>query len=266
VPTSDDRTAFGARDIVRAAQRLAAVGDREDFRAFMLAAAENSSKTEDYVLLVDMARNASDNDLALRVARLGNYRGYYLPERGYPVLETPQPTGAAEPAFMLAIARQESSFDPHARSNVGARGLMQLMPATASGVARHMGVRYAASRLEDPHFNMTLGGYFLGRLTSQFGGSYVLAAAAYNAGPGRPAEWVNTCGDPRRSGVDPTDFVECIPFTETRNYVMRVLENNVIYRARLNGGVAPLTLSEDLKRGVWAPLPTIDDVLASLSN
>ncbi len=265
-PSIDDRNRFEAREIIGAAHRLAGIGDREDFRAFVLAAAETSTHPEDYALLVDLARSANDQDLGLRVARTGNYRGYYLPERGYPLLDTPQPEGAAEPAFMLAITRQESSFDPHARSSVGARGLMQLMPATASHVARGLGLRYASSRLDDPHYNMTLGGYFLGRLTSQFGGSFVLAAAAYNAGPGRPADWVNTCGDPRKTGADPTDFIECIPFTETRNYVMRVMENTAIYRARLKGGSAPLTLAEDLRQGKWAPLPTIDSILSNLSD
>jgi soluble lytic murein transglycosylase len=265
-PSIDDRNRFEAREVVGAAQRLAAIGDREDFRAFVLAAAETSARTEDYALLVDLARAANDQDLGLRVARVGNYRGFYLPERGYPLLDTPQPAGAADPAFMLAITRQESSFDPHARSGVGARGLMQLMPTTASHVARGLGLRYSSARLDDPHYNMTLGGYFLGRLTSQFGGSFVLAAAAYNAGPGRPADWVNTCGDPRKTGADPTDFIECIPFSETRNYVMRVMENNAIYRARLRGGSAPLTLAEDLRQGKWAPLPTIDSILSNLSD
>ncbi len=265
-PSIDDRNRFEAREVIGAAHRLAAIGDREDFRAFVLAASETSTRTEDYALLVDLARSANDPDLGLRVARAGNYHGFYLPERGYPVLDTPQPAGAAEPAFMLAIARQESSFDPRARSGVGARGLMQLMPPTASHVARGLGLKYSSARLDDPHYNMTLGGYFLGRLTSQFGGSFVLAAAAYNAGPGRPADWVNTCGDPRKTGADPTDFIECIPFTETRNYVMRVMENTAIYRARLQGGSAPLTLAEDLRQGKWAPLPTIDSILSNLSD
>jgi soluble lytic murein transglycosylase len=260
-PGAEDRARFEAREMVMAARALAAIGDREDFRAVILAAAETSTRTEDYVQLVDLARGAGDQDLALRVARVGNYRGYYLPERGYPVVDTPQPPGAADPDFMLAIARQESSFDPHARSSVGARGLMQLMPSTAAHLAKALGVRYSHVRLDEPTYNMTLGGYFLGRLTSRFGGSFVLAAAAYNAGPGRPADWVNTCGDPRKTDADPTDFLECIPFTETRTYVMRVMENKAIYRARLNGGSAPLTLAEDLKRGTWSPLPTIDSIL-----
>ena len=96
---------------------------------------------------------------------------------------------------------------------------------------------------------MTLGSAFLGQLVSQFGGSYVMAAAAYNAGPGRPPQWAMECGDPRSASTDPIDFIECIPFSETRDYVMRVLENTQIYRARLHGGVAADTLAADLRRG-----------------
>jgi soluble lytic murein transglycosylase len=263
-PSDKDRAAFAARDVIAGAQLLADAGDRDDFRAFLLAAADTSKKTEDYVMLVDMARARGDQDLALRVARAGNYRGYYLPERGYPVRVPPQAPGSAEPSFMLAITRQESSFEPRARSSVGARGLMQLMPATAAGLARRLGKPYSQSSLDDPNYNMELGGVFLGQLLNRFGGSYVLASAAYNAGPGRPATWINTCGDPRQGKVEPTDFIECIPFTETRNYVMRVLENNAIYRARLNGGVAPLTLSADIRKGALTEQPSIDSLLDEL--
>jgi soluble lytic murein transglycosylase len=96
---------------------------------------------------------------------------------------------------------------------------------------------------------MTLGSAFLGQRVSQFGGSYVMAAAAYTAGPGRPTQWASGCGDPRSAGTDPVNFIECIPFDETRNYVMRVLEATQVYRARLSGGVAPVTLADDLRRG-----------------
>jgi len=85
-----------------------------------------------------------------------------------------------------------------------------------------------------------------------------MAAAGYNAGPGRPATWVSYCGDPRGCATDPTDFIECIPFSETRNYVMRTMETTQVYRARLNGGSAPLTLAEDLKRGSWVPSTPAD--------
>ena len=103
--------------------------------------------------------------------------------------------------------------------------------------------------LDDPDYNMRLGAYYIGSMIDDFGGSYLLAAAAYNAGPGRPAEWVGYCGDPRTSSVDPVDFIECIPFSETRNYVMRVMESAEVYRARLNGGTGPNRLATDLKRG-----------------
>jgi hypothetical protein len=137
--------------------------------------------------------------------------------------------------------------------------MMQLMPATAQGVARRLGVDYSADRLNDPEYNMMLGSAFLGRLVDDFSGSYLMAAAGYNAGPGRPAQWAAECGDPRGGTTDPSDFIECIPFSETRNYVMRIMEAVQVYRARLNGGSAPLTLATDLKRGGWgvdpAPAP-----------
>jgi soluble lytic murein transglycosylase len=154
---------------------------------------------------------------------------------------------------MLSIARQESNFDPNARSGPGARGLMQLMPATAEVVARRVGVSYAPSLLSDTDYNLRLGGYYLGHLVDDFGGSYVMASAGYNAGPGRPSQWSAFCGDPRGAAADPVNFIECIPFSETRTYVMRTLETMEVYRARLSGGSAPLTLQEDLKRGVWTP-------------
>jgi len=98
---------------------------------------------------------------------------------------------------------------------------------------------------------MRIGSAFLGQLVDQFGGSYVMAAAAYNAGPGRPPQWAAACGDPRSSSSDPLEFIECIPFSETRDYVMRVMEATQVYRARLNGGTAPNTLARDLKRGSY---------------
>jgi soluble lytic murein transglycosylase len=148
---------------------------------------------------------------------------------------------------VLGVTRQESSFDPLARSGAGARGMMQLMPATAQNIARRNGLGWGS--LDDPEFNMRVGSVYLDQLVNQFSGSYVMAAAAYNAGPSRQAQWAGLCGDPRGSTTDPLDFIECIPFSETRDYVMRVMEATEIYRARLAGGSAKLTLPADLKRG-----------------
>ncbi|MEO8112867.1 MAG: lytic transglycosylase domain-containing protein, partial [Phenylobacterium sp.] len=171
--------------------------------------------------------------------------------------------GGPEPALVLGITRQESGFDPLVRSGVGARGMMQLMPSTAAVVARRMGTSYAPSMLDEPDYNMRLGSTFLGHMVDQFSGSYVMAIAAYNAGPGRPPQWSAYCGDPRGGTVDPVDFIECIPFSETRNYVMRVMEGLQVYRAKLNGGSAPITLSSDMRRGGYDYPPPLSAVAAT---
>lgn len=250
-PTGADRARFEASSRVRGARMLAALGDRELFRAFILCMAETTPSPVDFAQLIDLARASGDQDLAMRAVRLGAQHGLVLPERGYPIRATPNAPEAAEAAMVFGVTRQESGFDPFVRSPVGARGMMQLMPHTAEVVARKIGEPYSASRLDDPDYNMRLGASYIGHMINDFGGSYVLATAAYNAGPGRPAEWVGYCGDPRSAAVDPVDFIECIPFQETRNYVMRVIEAAEVYRARLSGGSAPLNLSADLKRGSY---------------
>ncbi len=210
-----DRAAFEALGPIKAMRYLAGIGARDEFKIF--------------------AADLAD----------------ILPERGYPVVTAPTVLGGAEAALVLGVTRQESSFDPQAHSGAGARGMMQLMPATAEGLARHLGLGYSSYELEDAQYNMRLGSAYLGQLVSQFSGSYVMAAAAYNAGPGRPVQWTTACGDPRSGGGDPLNYIECIPFSETRDYVMRVMEATQVYRARLGGGSAPLTLENDLRRGAY---------------
>lgn len=150
--------------------------------------------------------------------------------------------------MVYGIARQESAFDPRARSSAGALGLLQLIPSTAANTAKAIGVKYSKDRLtSDPGYNATLGAAHLRELLDEFGGSYILTFAAYNAGKSRVREWVRRFGDPRNPGVDPVDWIESIPYGETRNYVQRVLENIQVYRERLDG--ARLAISEDLRRG-----------------
>ncbi|MEO8812510.1 MAG: lytic transglycosylase domain-containing protein [Caulobacteraceae bacterium] len=243
------RTRFNARDSTRAARYLYQIGGRDAFRGFVAGLSETAPDAVGEALLVDLARNYGEQEIAMRVVRNAARRGFILPERGYPIRIPPTVPGAPEPAFILGITRQESSFDPAARSGAGARGMMQLMPATAQVTARRFGLGYGS--LDDADYNMRVGSAYLGELVDQFSGSYVMAAAAYNAGPGRPIQWAAVCGDPRSSSVDPVDFIECIPFSETRDYVMRVLEAMQVYRARLHGGSAPITLANDLKRGAY---------------
>ena len=250
VITQADRARFEARDTVRAARLLYDIGNRDLFRAFVLALDDILPTVEEQALLVDLARGYGDQDTSMKVVRTAAQRGFILPERGYPLRNPPQVMGAPEPALTLGITRQESGFDPMARSGADARGMMQLLPATAASEARRLGMGYDTSMLYQPDYNMQLGQAFLGRQINNFSGSYPMAIAAYNAGPGRPPQWVTFCGDPRGS-TDPIDFVECIPFSETRNYVMRVMEGMQVYRARLNNGSAPITLTTDLKRGAY---------------
>lgn len=253
--TPAHRARFEGRDEVQAMRLFFDQGYRDLFRAFALALDDSLPTVEDQALLVDAARGYGDQDTSMKVVRAAAQRGMLLPERGYPFRTPPAVSNAPEPALVLAITRQESGFDPLVRSGVGARGMMQLMPATAQIVARRIGVGYSPGMLDEPDYNMRLGSSYLGQVIGQFSGSYVMATAGYNAGPGRPTQWSGFCGDPRGGTTDPIDFIECIPFSETRNYVMRVMEGMQVYRAKLHGGAVPITLSNDLKRGGYGYPP-----------
>ena len=263
VVTQADRSRFEGRELVRALRILFETGNKDTFKVFALHIDDTLPTAAECALLVDLARGYGDPDTAMRAVRTAAQRGMLLPERGYPLLTAPVVQGGAEPAFVFSITRQESNFDARARSSPGARGLMQLMPATGAMTARSLGEPYTVDRLFEADFNMRLGARYLGDMIGTFGGSYAMAAAAYNAGPGRPAQWITLCGDPRGASTDPLDFIECIPFVETRNYVMRTLETTQVYRARIAGGSAPLMLSTDLKRGAWgAYVPSAPPVAA----
>ena len=186
-------------------------------------------------------------DLSVRVAKNAERDGIYLPTRAYPVIDMPQ-TYVQDTALLLAMSRQESAFDPEAVSHAGARGLMQLMPATARHTAKTINVRYSAARLtSDAAYNAMLGSAHLKELLETFDGNYVLAVAAYNAGAGRVRQWLRQNGDPRTDAVDAVDWIELIPFTETRDYVQRVMGNLQVYRTRLaEGEPVPLRLTRDL--------------------
>ena len=259
VPGQNDIASFEANEVVRAARILGETGEMSLYRVFAYHLDDTLPGINDLALLMDMTRGYGDGFGAMMVGRAASQRGYLLPERQYPIRIPPEVAGAAPLPFTLAITRQESSFDPRARSGADARGMMQFLPSTASGVARRLGMPYSAERLWDADYNMTLGSYHLGELMSQFRGSMLLTTVGYNAGPARGPQWVARCGDPRGGvaggGVDPIDFIECAPFTETRNYMMRVMENMAVYKARLNGGSAPLTTSADIARGAGGPQP-----------
>ena len=249
-PTAADVARFEGTKVVRAARILGETGEMSLFRVFAYSLDDTVPGATDLALLMDMTRAYGDGFGAMMVGRAASQRGILMPERMYPIRIPPQVSGAAPLEFTLAITRQESSFDPRARSGADARGMMQFLPATASGVARRLGMPYSADRLWEPDYNMTLGSYHLGELMNNFGGSMLMTTVGYNAGPGRAPQWVARCGDPRSGPDAAIDYIECAPFTETRNYMMRVMENMAVYKARLNNGSAPLTISSDISRGV----------------
>jgi soluble lytic murein transglycosylase len=183
---------------------------------------------------------AHDARGALMVGKLGEPRGFALDEAAYPVFGIPAFEAASNSAgtpLVYAIARQESAFQADAVSSAGARGLMQMIASTAARTAKRVGDPFDVGRLtSDPAFNARLGAAHLGDLLAENNGSMILTFAAYNAGGKRVKEWIAAYGDPRKPDVDPIDWVERIPFTETRNYVQRVAENLEMYRLRFGGG------------------------------
>lgn len=250
-PTDAEREAFENRPLVQAMRLLAEAGETRLFRKFAYHLDDQLETPADYQLLKTLAEEYHQYDIGVRGAKAGLSRGIVAPDAAYPIVEYPllrEPR--VERSLMLALSRQESEMNPRAISHANARGLMQFIPATAAREARMRGLPYRTSWLtDDPGYNMTLGGAHLDTLLDQFNGSYIMTAAAYNAGASRPRSWVIDYGDPRRGEIDPVDWIEFIPFSETRNYVQRVLENTQVYRHRLSGQADEIQLSEDLERG-----------------
>ena len=225
----EQRAAFNAREIVRAARFLGNIGQRQDQTAFVRQIAGDARTDTDYLLAEQLSRDIARPDLAVMVGRTAAQNG--SSERslaGFPTVPVP---GGYENNWTLihAIARQESQFDRAAMSSAGARGLMQLMPGTAREQSGKMGLTYDLAALTaDPNLSIMLGSSYFQRTYDRFG-SYPLAIAAYNAGGGNVNKWLRAYGDPRTGAIDMVDWIEQIPFSETRNYVQRVLENAVVY-------------------------------------
>ena len=247
VPTSAERNAFESSDLVRAARIFSALGDHEHTKVFILHMADNAQTPTQFAMLATWAEQNGRIDLAIAVAKRAIGAGTPLMIHGYPIIPLP-PGGSTEPALLFATIRQESGFDVDAVSPVGARGLMQLMPVTAAATASRLGQPFSMPRLTmDGLYNVTLGRAYLQQLIEDFGGSYALAIASYNAGPSRIHQWIAEYGDPRGSRIDMVDWIETIPIDETRLYVQRVLENLQVYRGQ-DGRNSAFSLVSDLAR------------------
>ncbi len=237
-PGPEERSQFDSDEIVQAVRLLIERGfsERIDNLIVHLAAGEQSPASA--YLIAELAEKADRQDLAVRMARQFRRSGIILAEHLYPVVSLPGEnfvvTDEARAALVLAIVRQESSFDTSAVSRAGARGLMQLMPPTARAVAGQLDLPFSSQRLlSDPEYNIRLGETYLQNLVERFDGSLLLAVAAYNAGPARVSSWLNRYGDPRTDFVDAIDWIENLPFSETRNYIQRVFEGMMVYRQRM---------------------------------
>jgi len=241
--TRDQVLAFTDREVVRAAAMLVAWSDPHRARSFLMRMDELAPDPADRALTARFALRLGLPDTAVFVARRMGRDGLLLPEAGWPIAAEP-PDGPVDASVALGLIRQESSFDIGAVSPSGARGLMQLMPFTAQAVAKQIGAATSLVTLtSDPAHNMRLGTAYLREMLDRFDNSLPLATAAYNAGPHRVDEWLAANGDPRTGPIDMLDWIELIPLNETRNYVQRVLENVVVYRAR-RGESTPTLLAQ----------------------
>lgn len=253
-PTEREIEAFAKLDVMKAIIIAQKAKLDSLMPVFLFDLARNLDSAPDITLLCELAIRVAPRHHALRMAKIAMNRGFAVEHYAYPgALPAFKPLGDekdVEAALVHALTRQESEFNPRTVSGAGAVGLMQLLPSTAKEVARTFDVKFEKDKLiNDPAYNVSLGTAFLYQLIRSYDGSYVMALAAYNAGPGRVRQWVRQFGDPRDKTVDPIDWIERIPFTETRDYVHKILESAQIYRSRLDSAPAQLQLAEDLHRG-----------------
>ncbi|PJB69336.1 MAG: transglycosylase [Alphaproteobacteria bacterium CG_4_9_14_3_um_filter_47_13] len=229
----ESRNSFNRSEMAQITRILNKAGYRKEAGDFLDAMAEKIRIPEDYIFVADLAKELNHYHNAVRIAKKGLEKNILMLDQAFPTLLTSMKKIDLEWSLVHAIIRQESAFDYDAQSPAGARGLMQLMPATAKEVAGKKGLSYNIDWLTSrPDYNIALGSSYMEQMLRRFNGSYALAAAAYNGGPGRVDKWLKQFGDPRKDEIDIVDWVELIPVYETRNYVQRVLENTYVYRMK----------------------------------
>jgi len=235
--------AFWGNSVMQAVRLLHAADELYWAERFIVHLAESLTR-EELGQLGAWAESVGEPHLQVMIAKKAARQGVVIERAYYPTPDIGRGNPTVPRALELAIARRESEFDPVVVSRAGARGLMQLMPGTASDMAKRLEMPYSLSRLtEDPAYNTRLGSEYLAKLIEDFNANPVLVSVGYNAGPRRSEQWSERFGNVRASSTDIVDWIEHIPFRETRNYVMRVAESLPVYRARLTGQTAPLTLS-----------------------
>lgn len=252
-PTAEEIARFNGLDTVQAAVIAHKVGiDHHLARGFLIQLRSHMQTEAEVAMLAHLAEALGDTQMSVRIGKHGVARGFNLIFYAYPVHRLPAYTPLRRPpetAVLLGIARQESEFNTVTRSGAGARGILQVMPGTARHICRDYKIRCNIPRLtKDASYNTMLGSAYISDRMDDFDGSYILAIAGYNAGPGRARQWIRQFGDPRDPKVDPIDWILRIPFQETREYVQKVLSNIQVYRARLGEEETAVRLTSDLRR------------------
>lgn len=239
-------------DIVRAVEIMYAVGQRDLVPAMVADMADRMTDPGHLTAIARISERNQDARSVLLIGKLALARGAAFDHFAFPTIGVPAYSAVGpevDRSVVFAIARQESHFNQRTVSTANALGLMQVTPPAGRYIAKKFGVPFDQKRLlADPVYNTQMGAAELGDLLRDYRGSYVLSFAAYNAGRGRVREWIERFGDPRDPRVDPVDWVERIPFSETRNYVQRVMENMQVYRARF-GSTSRLLIEADMRRG-----------------
>jgi peptidoglycan lytic transglycosylase len=260
-PDLGELTAFEASEIARVVRMLIEVGADDQLRPFAIHLIGQAASPSEVGMAAELIAQSGRVDLVTQGSRAAAYRGQVNEAAAFPIPDLASlvdgPEGQPETALLLGVARQESTFNTWGMSHAGARGLLQLMPQTAKLMARALRVPYDSARLTaDPDYNVRLGRHYLRTLLERYDGEAVLAMAAYNAGPRRVQDWLELNGDPRRGTLhDLVDWVELIPFDETRAYVQRVIEARNMYRQRLaDGEVARIHFPP--ATGPLRPIPT----------
>jgi len=216
-------------------------------RWFMTHMAETLDR-DGLLRLSNYAHEKNVHFVEIGIAKEAAKRGIILPKAYFPINEIPTYSNNLPPEVILSIARRESELNMNAISPAGAVGLMQILPSTAKQMSKELGIKFSYKKLKsDAKYNVKLGSAYLSKLIDTYEGSYLLAFAAYNAGPRKVNEWIKLFGDPRDSLVSVINWVEHIPYKETRNYVMRVSESLHVYRIRINGSTPSVSLTKDLK-------------------
>ena len=257
-PSRAEIARFNGFDVVQAAVIAHKAGlDRSLVRAFLIQTRVHMTTEAEVAMLAHLAEELGDTQMAVRIAKYGVAQGFNLIYYAYPVHRLPAYTPLRRPpetALILAVARQESEFNIATLSGAGARGILQVMPVTAKHICRDYKLKCDIPRLmKDAAYNTMMGSAYIGDRMEEFRGSYVLAIAGYNAGPGRAREWIEAFGDPRDPKVDPIDWIHRIPFLETREYVQKVLSNIQVYRARLGDEETAVRINADLRRVASTP-------------